>query len=95
MDLCIGRRIGAVATDDPRAFGGAVCHPIPGDVFVPRASRRCGIAPFHRAIGRLVCAVVLCVRNRRVAEASATGTWKEPSAAPHHDSRSGAAVTPP
>jgi len=86
MDLCIGGAIGLVAGLIRGAFAAAVCHPIPGDVFVPASLTPLWYCSISSALLGAACAPsVLCVRTARVAEASATGTWKEPSAAPHHD----------
>ena len=68
------------------AFGGAVCYPSAGDVFVPASLSPLWYCSISSALLGAACAPLFFAFGiARVAEASATGTWKEPSAAPHHD----------
>jgi len=83
--FALGGATGLVAALIRGAFGGAVCHPIPVTCSLRRASRRCGTAPFRRAIGRLVRAIVLCVRHRARGRGRGDRHVEGASTAPHHD----------
>ncbi|HXM80720.1 MAG TPA: hypothetical protein VN929_02215 [Burkholderiales bacterium] len=68
------------------AFGGDVCYPISGDVFSPASLSPlwyCSIS--STLLGALCAPLIFMFGTARVRPAEATGTWKEPSAAPHHD----------
>src|SRR5207302_1556852 len=68
------------------AFGGAVCHPIPGDVFAPASLTPLWYCSISSALLGALCApLFFAFGTTRVARVEATGTWKEPPTAPHHD----------
>ena len=68
------------------AFGGDVCYPISGDVFSPASLSPLWYCSISSALLGALCApLIFMFGTARVRPAEATGTWKEPSAAPHHD----------
>ena len=84
--FALGGATGLVAGLIRGAFGGAVCHPIPGDVFAPASFTPLWYCSISSALLGALCApLFFAFGTARVAEAEATGTWKEPSTAPHHD----------
>jgi hypothetical protein len=82
----LGSAAGLVAGLIRGAFGGAVCHPIPGDVFAPASLTPLWYCSISSALLGALCApLFFAFGTARVAEAEATGTWKEPSTAPHQE----------
>jgi hypothetical protein len=84
--FALGGATGLVAGLIRGAFGGAVCYPSVGDVFAPPSLTPLWYCSISSALVGAACApLFFAFGTARVAEAEATGTWKEPSAAPHHD----------
>ena len=84
--FALGGATGLVAGLIRGAFGGAVCYPSVGDVFAPAGLTPLWYCSISSALVGAACApLFFAFGTARVAEAEATGTWKEPSAAPHHD----------
>ncbi len=84
--FALGGATGLVAGLIRGAFGGAVCHPIPGDVFAPASFTPLWYCSISSALLGALCApLFFAFGTARVAEAEATGTWKEPSTAPHQE----------
>jgi hypothetical protein len=84
--FALGGATGLVAGLIRGAFGGAVCYPGPGDVFAPASLSPLWYCSISSALLGALCAPLFFMfGTTRVAEAEATGTWKEPPAAPHHD----------
>ncbi len=84
--FALGGATGLIAGLIRGAFGGAVCHPIPGDVFAPASLTPLWYCSISSALLGALCApLFFAFGTTRVARVEATGTWKEPPTAPHHD----------
>ena len=84
--FALGGTIGLVAALIRGAFGGAVCHPTPDDVFAPANLTPLWYCSISSALLGAACAPLFFLfGTARVAQAEATGTWKDPPAAPHQD----------